>query len=511
MVRVAHFSPDAPAVDVYVNDDRVLSGVEYKTVSKYLELPAGSYDLAVRPAGAAASSDPVIEATAEVEAGNAYTVAAVGALADIAAEIFADDLSAPGSGKAKVRVIHAAPEVPAVDVAVKGGPTLFEGAEFPSATDYAEVDAATYPVQVKAAGSDDVLLEASLPVKAGTIYSVAAVGGAGKDVELLPIVDATGTGQAPHGGIATGAGGTAPGTAIPGVSLVLAGAAVLAVAGSAPACCCAGVPADRRVAAGLASLTLALVLGACGEPPARPEASPRPPPTTAAPTTTTAAGDPSSTRPPAGRRRRSGSRSPSIGVSSRLVRLGLNADGTMEVPRDYGLAGWFTGGAMPGQDGPAVISGHVDSKSGPAVFYRLRDLRRGDTIRVQRAAGDWLAFEVTGTARYAKAAFPTDAVFGPVTGPVLRVITCGGDFDRSSGHYLDNVVVTARPHRRALVGDPQGNRRLDPGRLAGRPGGGGQGGDGGGRDQQGDVHPGDGERDAGRLRGRRRCGTAGSW
>jgi Sortase domain len=95
--------------------------------------------------------------------------------------------------------------------------------------------------------------------------------------------------------------------------------------------------------------------------------------------------------------------------------------------------------------GPAVISGHVDSKTGPAVFYRLRDLGAGDTVRVQRAAGDWLTFEVTGTARYAKAAFPTEAVFGPVTGPVLRLITCGGDFDRASGHYLDNVVVTARP------------------------------------------------------------------
>jgi sortase (surface protein transpeptidase) len=207
------------------------------------------------------------------------------------------------------------------------------------------------------------------------------------------------------------------------------------------------VPADRRVAAGLASLTLALVLGACGEPPARPEASPATaPPATAAPTTTTAAA-PSSTRPARARKPSPPVRVeiPSIGVSSRLIRLGLNADGTMEVPRDYGLAGWFTGGAMPGQDGPAVISGHVDSKSGPAVFYRLRDLRNGDVIRVRRAAGDWLTFEVTGTARYAKAEFPTDAVFGPVTGPVLRVITCGGDFDRSSGHYLDNVVVTAQP------------------------------------------------------------------
>ena len=230
-VRVAHFSPDAPAVDIYVNDDRVLSGVAYKTVSDYLELPAGSYDLAVRPAGAAATSDPVVEATAEVEGGQAYTVAAVGALADIALEIFTDDLSAPAAGKAKVRVIHAAPEVPAVDVAVEGGPTLFEAVEFPQATDYAEVDPGTYPIQVKAAGTDDVLLEASLEVEAGTIYSVAAVGGAGKDVELLPIVDATGTGQPPTGGISTGAGGTAPGTSTPGLSLVLAGTAVLALAG----------------------------------------------------------------------------------------------------------------------------------------------------------------------------------------------------------------------------------------------------------------------------------------
>jgi sortase (surface protein transpeptidase) len=207
------------------------------------------------------------------------------------------------------------------------------------------------------------------------------------------------------------------------------------------------VPADRRVAAGLVSLTLALVLGACGEAPARPEASPTTaPPATAAPTTTTVAA-PSTTRPARARTPSPPVRVeiPTIGVSSRLIRLGLNADGTMEVPRDYGRAGWFTGGAMPGQDGPAVISGHVDSKSGPAVFYRLRELRPGDTIRVRRADGGWLAFEVTGSARYAKAAFPTDAVFGPVTGPVLRLITCGGAFDRSSGHYLDNVVVTARP------------------------------------------------------------------
>ena len=201
------------------------------------------------------------------------------------------------------------------------------------------------------------------------------------------------------------------------------------------------MPADRRVAAGLVSLTLAMALGACGEPPARPEASPS---TTVAPATTTPAA-PSSTRPPSRPSPPVRVEIPAIGVSSRLVRLGLNADGTMQVPGDYNLAGWFTGGAMPGQEGPAVISGHVDSKTGPAVFYRLRGLRPGDTVRVQRAAGDWLAFEVTGTARYAKAAFPTEAVFGPVTGPVVRLVTCTGTSDRASGHYLDTMVVTARP------------------------------------------------------------------
>jgi hypothetical protein len=135
---------------------------------------------------------------------------------------------------------------------------------------------------------------------------------------------------------------------------------------------------------------------------------------------------------------------PAIGVSTPLVRLGLLADGTMEVPRDYGVAGWFSGGPMPGQDGPAVIAGHVDSKRGPAVFYRLGELRRGDPVRVLRADGAWLAFEVTGSARYAKAGFPTEAVFGPVPGPMLRLVTCGGAFDRASGHDLDNLVVTAR-------------------------------------------------------------------
>ena len=134
---------------------------------------------------------------------------------------------------------------------------------------------------------------------------------------------------------------------------------------------------------------------------------------------------------------------PSIGVSSPLVRLGLNRDRSMEVPGNFQVAGWFTGGPQPGQLGPAVIAGHVDSRTGPAVFYRLRDLRPGDQVRVVRADHRVVSFEVDSLASYPKQALPTEAVYGATTAPVLRLITCAGSFDRSSRSYRDNLVVSA--------------------------------------------------------------------
>lgn len=134
---------------------------------------------------------------------------------------------------------------------------------------------------------------------------------------------------------------------------------------------------------------------------------------------------------------------PSIGVSSPLVRLGLNRDRSMEVPGNFQVAGWFTGGPQPGQLGPAVIAGHVDSPTGPAVFFRLRDLRPGDQVRVVRADHRVVRFEVDSLASYPKQALPTEAVYGATTAPVLRLITCAGSFDRSSRSYRDDLVVSA--------------------------------------------------------------------
>jgi sortase (surface protein transpeptidase) len=136
-------------------------------------------------------------------------------------------------------------------------------------------------------------------------------------------------------------------------------------------------------------------------------------------------------------------RIPAIGVSARVVPLGLNPDRTLEVPRRWGDAGWYTGGPDPGERGPAVIAGHVDSTSGRAVFYRLGELRHGALIRIRRADDSVVSFRVEGVERWPKDRFPTRRVYGRTARATLRLITCGGAFDAATGHYLDNVIVYA--------------------------------------------------------------------
>jgi sortase (surface protein transpeptidase) len=137
---------------------------------------------------------------------------------------------------------------------------------------------------------------------------------------------------------------------------------------------------------------------------------------------------------------------PAIGVDTPLMSLGLNPDRTIALPPVKGdaPAGWYKYLATPGEPGPAVILGHVDSaKDGPAVFYRLRELRPGDQISVTRTDGSIARFTVRSLAQYAKNHFPTDAVYGPVPDAELRLVTCGGSFDPVRRHYRDNIVVYA--------------------------------------------------------------------
>jgi hypothetical protein len=135
---------------------------------------------------------------------------------------------------------------------------------------------------------------------------------------------------------------------------------------------------------------------------------------------------------------------PSIGVRTRLIHLGVNKNGTLQVPSSTSVAGWYTGSPRPGTVGSAIIAGHVDSRTGPGIFFWLRTLRRGDRVYVGRADGTMAVFTVTRIRKFAKDQFPTAAVYGPVPDAELRLITCGGVFDRSLGSYLSNVVVFAR-------------------------------------------------------------------
>jgi hypothetical protein len=175
-VRVVHASPDAPAVDVYLDGNKVLTNVPFFTASDYLDVPAGAHDIKVTPTGDANTA--VIDAKGvTVEAGKMYTVAAVGKLADIKPQIYSDNLAAPAAGKAHVRVVHASPDAPAVDVKVKGGPTLISNLAFPNDSGYNPVDAGSYDLQVTPAGGDQVVLD--LPgtnLEAGKIYDIFAVG-----------------------------------------------------------------------------------------------------------------------------------------------------------------------------------------------------------------------------------------------------------------------------------------------------------------------------------------------
>ncbi|MEV4312474.1 sortase [Actinocrispum sp. NPDC049592] len=134
-------------------------------------------------------------------------------------------------------------------------------------------------------------------------------------------------------------------------------------------------------------------------------------------------------------------RVPAVGVDGPVVGMGVDAKGVLVPPANFGDVGWF--GVRPGEVGPAVLAGHVDSRSGPAVFFRLRDVRIGDQVVVDRVDGSSVSFTVVSVIRVAKTAFPTADVYSPVPVPTLRLVTCGGSFDHSVRSYRDNIIVEA--------------------------------------------------------------------
>ncbi len=195
-----------------------------------------------------------------------------------------------------------------------------------------------------------------------------------------------------------------------------------------------------RVRAGVAALLTVAVVAGCSVDPA-----PAPPPSVSAPGSvapSSAAAAPGALVPMA-RSTPVRVQIPAIGVDSTLMQLGLQADGSLQVPPVGFPAGWYTGAPTPGELGPAILAGHVDWGGHPGVFYHLRDLQPDAEVTITRQDGTAAVFRVTHVNQYPKDQFPTQVVYGDIDHPGLRLITCGGSFDRQTRNYDDNIVAFA--------------------------------------------------------------------
>ena len=225
LLRLAHLSPDTPAVDVYVDSVSdpaariTLPGVGYGTVSDYQDVPPGEYTVSMRPAGAAADTPPVLSTTVEVTGDSARTVAGVGLFAKLGLAIIDDSLATPPSGQARIRVLDGASNAQTVDVTTADGTAVAKALPFATTGDYVDVPAGTTTLRVSTGGEPPT--ELPLDVAPGAVYSLVVLNADGSGLTVQPVLDAASPGIVPTGGVETGAGGTAE-EGLPGPVLAVA-------------------------------------------------------------------------------------------------------------------------------------------------------------------------------------------------------------------------------------------------------------------------------------------------
>ena len=425
LLRFAHLSPDTPAVDVALAPlpvadaapltepgPDVATGLHYGDVSAFQRVRPGRYAVSLRAAGSDPRTPPVLTARIDVAAGEARTTVVGGLFADLGLQAHTEDLGAPPEGSARVHVLAAAAAVRSVDVVLDAGPPLATGLAFGDAGSPVAVPAGRSTVRVDGGPGEAT----PLPVTwtAGTISTLLVLDAPGGGLTVRVVLDGAGPAVAPAGAVEAGGGGApvSP-AALPwalGAALALAAASrrgrVLAVVAGAVLTAAPALPASAAHDVPTPRVTLAA------------EASAR----TAAPVRLQV---------------------PSAGVDATLTGIDLDAAGALVPPADTAVAGWYRAGPAPGEAGPAVLTGHVDGVAGPGAFFRLREVAVGDPVVVERADGTTVRFTVTRVARYPKDAFPAATVYAPTPDAQLRLITCGGAFDRTARSYRDNVVVDA--------------------------------------------------------------------
>ena len=420
LLRVAHLSPSTGAVDMYAEGPglpltRVAASVSYRGLTSYLPEVPGVYTLQARPAGAPATSPPALSASVAVAPGSAQTAAFVdvGPGSTPQAEVLTDSTTAPPPGQALVRVIAAAAGVGPVDVAAEGGGQIASGVFYGAASSYATVAARNWTMDVTTRTGQTA--RTTLPVGSASVSSVIVSRDPEGNLAVTAVPDAA-SGVAPAAAPAP----AAPAPVVPAPASPVPASPAPASPAPARPVPSGSVPAGFGALAGVVEPALA--------------------PAAAAMPVISAPADPHAALRP------TGLVVPGVALrADHLDDLATDPAGALQVPADPQELGWFAGGAVPGQTGPAVVVGHVDSWQGPGVFWRLRDLHPGDPIDVPRSDGTVAHFAVDSVESFDKDAFPTQRVYGPTAGPSLRLVTCGGAFDRGARSYLDNVVVFASP------------------------------------------------------------------
>ena len=203
-IRVLHASPDAPAVDIFLDGQKAITNLAFDAITDYVKVPAGAHNVKVFPAPSDGSGTPAIEADVTLSAGTDYTVAAVGKLANIEPLVLVDNNSAPSSGQAKLRFVHTSPDAPAVDIFAEGAGVVVPNAVFKDASGYLDLAAGTYNLQVRAAGTETVALNLpGITLEKGNVYTAFAVGLLQGQPALKAklVVDAATPAAPPHSGV----------------------------------------------------------------------------------------------------------------------------------------------------------------------------------------------------------------------------------------------------------------------------------------------------------------------
>jgi hypothetical protein len=467
MLRLAHLSPNTPAVDMYASGPdlpltKVAGDVSYRAVSPYLTEPAGTYRIQGRPAGAPASSPPLFDVAVDLPAGAAQTATFVdiGPNGATQAQVLDDDTAPAAAGTGALRIVQAAAEVGPLDVQATDpdgrdadiplARTLFYG----SATPYATVAAHPWSLRISSRSGKESTLQ--VPVTSTSVASLVVTRGADGDLAAQLVPDAASAAKvpAPAPGAPPVAAPPAPRTAESSAAPVAPGSpapqppsARTAPETSAPPAPKAPSPPDGGIGAGLGGDareqlgtlaaggiwdTVESWFGGGDDDPGAPLAV-RMPLAIA-------------TAPPPGGPHPTSLDVPAIGLDvADPIDLRIDYRGALQVPTDYTKVGWFSSSAVPGDPGSAVMVGHVDDRNGPAVFGHLDQLKPGDVIEVGRSDGGTARFGVDSVETFAKDNLPTERVYGPTTTPTLRLMTCGGPFDTGSLNYRDNIVVFATP------------------------------------------------------------------